>query len=202
MQIVQSRRHFLASMSVAGGRGRPWHPGIARRRGPAGDHHDPAGRSPGICVAPGYIAEDLLRAEGFTEIRYIPDYAVDAVARGEIDFDIETAAWVVSQRGCRRADHGVGGRACRLLRAVRARADPDHQRPQGKRVGIAVARLERASAPHGHGGAGRARSEDGHQVDRQPRPQASWSCSPKARSMHFSRSRPSRRSCAPARSVT
>ena len=33
---------------------------------------------------------------------------------------------------CRRAGHGVGRRACGLLRAVRARADPQHQRPEGQ----------------------------------------------------------------------
>ena len=37
-----------------------------------------------------------------------------------------------SRTGCRRADHGAGRRARRLLRAVRARADPDHQRPEGQ----------------------------------------------------------------------
>src|SRR5206468_10651491 len=43
----------------------------------------------GISIAPEYIAKELLRAEGFTDIHYveIPAYQqVDAVARGEIDF--------------------------------------------------------------------------------------------------------------------
>ena len=26
---------------------------------------------PGICIAPQYVAEELLRAEGFTEVRYV-----------------------------------------------------------------------------------------------------------------------------------
>ncbi len=72
MQIIQSRRDFLASAVIGRGHGRPWRPGIARRRGAAGDDHDPARpRIPRICIAPGTIAEDLLRAEGFTDIRYI-----------------------------------------------------------------------------------------------------------------------------------
>jgi NitT/TauT family transport system substrate-binding protein len=49
-----------------------------------------------VCVAPGYISEDLLRAEGFTDIRYIPDAPVDSIARGVVDFDFDTAAWVVA----------------------------------------------------------------------------------------------------------
>jgi NitT/TauT family transport system substrate-binding protein len=39
----------------------------------------------------------LLRAEGFTDVRFVPPSYVDSVARGEVDFDFETAAWVVSQ---------------------------------------------------------------------------------------------------------
>src|SRR3712207_7632509 len=44
---------------------------------------------PNICLAPAYIAEDLLRAEGFTEVRYIPFAPSDTsgIARGEIDFE-------------------------------------------------------------------------------------------------------------------
>jgi NitT/TauT family transport system substrate-binding protein len=44
-----------------------------------------------ICIAPEYAAEDLLRAEGFTDIRY-PDIhgtaaETEAITRGAIDFD-------------------------------------------------------------------------------------------------------------------
>src|SRR6266446_1183602 len=42
-----------------------------------------------ICIAPEYIAKELLRAEGFTDIRYVETPAtqqVDAVVRSEIDF--------------------------------------------------------------------------------------------------------------------
>ena len=54
-------------------------------------------RYPGICIAPGQIAEDLLRAEGFTDIRYLTaPNSGDLVFSGEIDFSLETAAWVAS----------------------------------------------------------------------------------------------------------
>jgi len=43
---------------------------------------------PSICVAPQDIAEELLRAEGFTDIRYVPtgNTALQSVARGDTDF--------------------------------------------------------------------------------------------------------------------
>jgi NitT/TauT family transport system substrate-binding protein len=42
-----------------------------------------------ICIAPEYIAEELLRAEGFTDIRYVDapgSQQLDALLRGELDF--------------------------------------------------------------------------------------------------------------------
>src|SRR5882757_6165917 len=53
------------------------------------------GKIPSICIAPGYVADELLRAEGFTDIRYVdlptPTAAVEAVARGRIDFGLNYA---------------------------------------------------------------------------------------------------------------
>jgi NitT/TauT family transport system substrate-binding protein len=46
-------------------------------------------RSSAICLAPEYAAEELLRAEGFTDIRYVamsPPMQIEAVARGKFDF--------------------------------------------------------------------------------------------------------------------
>ena len=51
---------------------------------------------PGICIAPQYAAEELLRAEGFTNIRYIdvgPTVELSVrVGRGDADFAMEFAA--------------------------------------------------------------------------------------------------------------
>jgi NitT/TauT family transport system substrate-binding protein len=51
---------------------------------------------PGICIAPQYAAEELLRAEGFTDIRYIdvgPTVELSVrVGRGDADFTMEFAA--------------------------------------------------------------------------------------------------------------
>ena len=46
-------------------------------------------RVPAICQAPQYVAEDLLRSDGFTDIRYVDtptDAIAPAVGRGEADF--------------------------------------------------------------------------------------------------------------------
>jgi NitT/TauT family transport system substrate-binding protein len=96
MHILQSRRHFLANASLAAAAG------VLGSRASLADEGPPETTVirlnwyPNICLAPGFISEDLLRAEGFTDVRYVRDVPFDAVARGEIDFDFDTAAWVVS----------------------------------------------------------------------------------------------------------
>ena len=46
-------------------------------------------RSPAVCISPIYLAEDLLRLEGFTQIEYVPFKAsnlfTQAVAAGQVD---------------------------------------------------------------------------------------------------------------------
>jgi NitT/TauT family transport system substrate-binding protein len=58
------------------------------------------------CTAPIHVAEELLSAEGFTDVRYVPVRSgpafSQAVARGEIDF-----AFVFAPGALRRLDAGV-----------------------------------------------------------------------------------------------
>jgi NitT/TauT family transport system substrate-binding protein len=97
LRIQQNRRDFLTTLSAAGAAG------VLGGRSALADEAPPEvttlrlRRMPakGICVAPGFIADALLRAEGFSNISYIPA-SLDGIARGEIDFDLETAAWIVS----------------------------------------------------------------------------------------------------------
>src|SRR5438093_13504149 len=47
-------------------------------------------RSPAICISPLYLAEDLFRLEGFTEVEYVQvksgNLFTQAVASGQVDF--------------------------------------------------------------------------------------------------------------------
>jgi NitT/TauT family transport system substrate-binding protein len=98
MQIIQSRRDFLAGLSAAGAAtALGARPTLADEAPPETTTlrlvHDP-----GICIAPVYIADELLRAEGFTDLRYQRTVAGgDVVASGEADFTTDTGAWVVSR---------------------------------------------------------------------------------------------------------
>ena len=103
---MQSRRDFLATLSAAGVAS------ILGIRRSLADEAPPEvttirlRRDPSICVAPWYIAEDLLRAEGFTDIRYVPAQSgpiqTQMYTRGELDFGLSDPGMVVF-----RLDTGV-----------------------------------------------------------------------------------------------
>jgi NitT/TauT family transport system substrate-binding protein len=98
MQFVQSRRDFLAGVSMASA-------GLLGARGSLAAEPAPEtttiriAKTLGICSAPQYIADDLLRAEGFTDITYVRTAGgltvPQMVGRGEIDFASTFAATVV-----------------------------------------------------------------------------------------------------------
>jgi NitT/TauT family transport system substrate-binding protein len=71
MPIIQTRRRFLTAVSLAGAAGVVRLPPVLAEEGGLETTTVRIGKSPGICVAPQYVAEELLRAEGFTDVRYI-----------------------------------------------------------------------------------------------------------------------------------
>jgi NitT/TauT family transport system substrate-binding protein len=99
MQILHSRRDVLAGLSAAGAVGVLGARGSLAGDGPPETTAVRIGKMVSICLAPGYVADDLLHAEGFTDIRYVPVSAgltmSDLVGRGEIDFGILFAAGLV-----------------------------------------------------------------------------------------------------------
>ena len=94
MQIIQNRRTFLAGLSAAGGAG------LIGTSTPAWAEPPPETTSVRLpryvggayCWAGLYLAGELLRAEGFTDVRYVQgDKSVDHsvwIARGEMDFSM------------------------------------------------------------------------------------------------------------------
>jgi len=91
MPITHTRRRFLATMTLAG-LIRP--PPATAGEGPLETTSVRLSNSRVICIAPQYLAEDLLRAEGFTDIRYVDNPrpgSPEATARGELDFSLTTA---------------------------------------------------------------------------------------------------------------
>jgi NitT/TauT family transport system substrate-binding protein len=98
MQVIQSRRDFLTGAASAAAAGVLGAPTALADEGPPEVTTIRLSYLPAYaCVTPHSIAEQLLRAEGFVEVRYLPQSHDYGVVHGEIDFDVNTAAWLVSQ---------------------------------------------------------------------------------------------------------
>jgi NitT/TauT family transport system substrate-binding protein len=89
-QMARSRRHFLGTLTAAGAAGLVGPPNSNAQDGRLETTTLRIGKIAGICIVPQYVADELLRAEGFTDIRYVETEAgvpaALALARGEIDF--------------------------------------------------------------------------------------------------------------------
>jgi NitT/TauT family transport system substrate-binding protein len=109
MQIIQSRRDLLAGLAAASAAS------IVRARTSLADERPPETATiriqreeydNAICLGPEFVAEELLRAEGFTDVQYVVtrngEAFTEAFARGEIDFGFMFAPGAV-----RRIDDGV-----------------------------------------------------------------------------------------------
>jgi len=101
MTLTQTRRRFLKTLSLAGAAGFVSPMGAMAAEEALETTSVRLPKGVGICVAPQYIVEDLLRSEGFTEIRYVelpptPAATIEAVARGETDFNLNYSINYVS----------------------------------------------------------------------------------------------------------
>jgi NitT/TauT family transport system substrate-binding protein len=99
MHSAQTRRRLLATLSSAmaasafGGR-------ISAQEAPPETMTIRLTKVPGICVAPQYVAEELLKAEGFTEIKYVELEAADvhaAFAAAKVDVSMAFVAPFIMQ---------------------------------------------------------------------------------------------------------
>ena len=104
-----------------------------RRRAAAGDDEDQgASQIASLCLAPQYVAEDLLRAEGFTDVQYVPHGPRACIRRSPPARPTSRATSPRPHHSARPgdADRRPGRDPRRLLRAVRHRARPHDPRPE------------------------------------------------------------------------
>jgi NitT/TauT family transport system substrate-binding protein len=99
MSMMQTRRRFLETAALA------WVAGTLPLLGARASEPGPETttiklpKSPAICTMPQMITEQLLQAEGFTEIRYVdvPPPGTELLARGDVDLMVNYASnFVVS----------------------------------------------------------------------------------------------------------
>jgi NitT/TauT family transport system substrate-binding protein len=97
MPLKQSRRAFLASVSAAGAAGVLGADGALADGGPPELTTVRLVKQVGTCTAPQYLAEGLLRAEGFTDVHYVemPVAPAKMVGLGDVDFGMSMAPSIV-----------------------------------------------------------------------------------------------------------
>jgi NitT/TauT family transport system substrate-binding protein len=100
MSQMQTRRRLLTMMALAGaGSAIRLRPALAAE-GALETNTVRIANTSGICPAPQWIAEGLLRAEGFADVRYVQlvpgSNAPDGIARNEVDFGLNFASVLVA----------------------------------------------------------------------------------------------------------
>src|SRR5262245_61273934 len=100
MPIKQDRRQFLTTLSLAGAASLVCAPRSPAEEGPLETTTVRIASTAGICIAPQYVAEELLRDEGFSDVRYVRlapgSNSPEGIARGEVDFGINFASVLVA----------------------------------------------------------------------------------------------------------
>ena len=182
---MQNRRHFLKTGFSIAAAGLAGAAALTRARRSLADEAPPETTSVRLlywkdgatCLAPINILDDLLRDEGFADVRYVPgadsDIGADRLASGDADFVQDFAATTIP-----RIDAGVPAvmlagvhPACFELFAhesIRSVVDL-----KGKTVGVSATtdRGPRLFLAQDHRRQRRARSRQGHQLDRHRRGQ-------------------------------
>src|SRR5262249_32231358 len=95
MQMIQNRRRFLAAASSAAASGLVGATASFPQDAPPEITSIRIAKNNTICIAPQYVAEAMLRAEGFTDIQYLeraPAILSAALGRGEVDFSLHLSA--------------------------------------------------------------------------------------------------------------
>jgi NitT/TauT family transport system substrate-binding protein len=94
MQIRQSRRRLLTTLSAFGAAGLVGAPNSLAQEAPPETTTIRLAKMPGICIAPQYVAEEMLKTEGFTDIQYFESgiNLYPGFAAGRIDISIAYVA--------------------------------------------------------------------------------------------------------------
>jgi NitT/TauT family transport system substrate-binding protein len=98
MALMQTRRRVIAGLAAVTAATVLRAPQIRAAEGALETTTVRLVKSPAICSAPQYIADELLRAEGFTDIRYVEASTSEisaTLARGRADFSMNYAAQLI-----------------------------------------------------------------------------------------------------------
>src|SRR6516164_3151755 len=174
MPVMQDRRRFLATLSFTAAAGLLDVPNVLGQEAPLETTRIRLYDWTGLCIAPQFVAEELLKAEGFTDVQYVRDEPTGQLpnpllASGAVDINSQFSAPSILRIEAGDPVVFLGGMHVGLLRAIRDRTNSRRSRSQGKACCDPSIRLAAPRLPRQHGGLCRARPEPRHQFRDVPR---------------------------------
>src|SRR6516225_6864458 len=103
--MMQTRRRFLTTLALTGAAGFARAPRVLSAEGRLETTTVRLSIPATLCAAPQLVADELLRAEGFADVRY----ERGALARGDIDFGMIFAPFVGTEYDAARPVTVLGG---------------------------------------------------------------------------------------------
>ena len=139
MPTTQTRRRFLTTLSLAGAASFVRMPPSLAAEGPLETTTVRLSNNGSICLAPAFIAEELLRAEGFSDVGYVDMIGPRrALASAGVDFKL-IAPWDVAIRDrWRRTGHSSGRNHVGCFELFRGRASRSVADLKGKSIARAT----------------------------------------------------------------
>ncbi|MGH7324597.1 MAG: ABC transporter substrate-binding protein [Candidatus Rokuibacteriota bacterium] len=135
-----SRRQFVSGLTLAGTAGLLGVPAQVPAEPPPETARIRVASVPSVCLSPQYVAEEFLRVEGFTDVRYLSTEAgvpgAQQMGKGEIDISMNFAAPIVIALDAGAQIVVLGGihvGCFELIATKRVRSVPDLK---GKTVGV------------------------------------------------------------------
>jgi NitT/TauT family transport system substrate-binding protein len=97
MPVMQDRRRFLATLSSTAAAGLLHVPNVLGQEAPLETTRIRLYDWSGVCIAPQFVAEELLKSEGFTDVQYLRDEPTGSLpnpllASGAIDINTQFSA--------------------------------------------------------------------------------------------------------------
>jgi hypothetical protein len=110
---VPNRRQFLATLSSAAAGSLFGGASLSAQEAPPETSTIRLIRNAGICIAPQYVADELLRAEGFTDIQYVMRSPAFMCRRGCVPYDeLSQRRDLPRSLSCRMGSHAAIGWHC------------------------------------------------------------------------------------------
>ena len=148
MPILQTRRRFLSTLSLAGAAGLIRPPAVFAAEGRLETTSVRLAKMPDMCMAPQLVGQELLRDEGFTDLQYVDttnDQLGRALAANNVDLTLTYIQQALSEIDRGSAITMIGGVMVGCVEVFAKNEIRSVGELKGKKIGVRAL----GSSPHG-----------------------------------------------------